>query len=178
LSNAAGGGDPDGDTIVVGVVGKPHGLRGEITLRPYNPGGSAFDGVERLILERDGAREERAVESLRNAGAVVLAKLADVDDRDAAAALTGAVVRLPRAALPALAPGEYYVEDVVGCAVTREDGTPLGVVKGTFWNGANDVITVVDSGGRERLLPLVPDFVLAVDIAGRRIVVRWDDDDD
>jgi 16S rRNA processing protein RimM len=175
--SSGGGADPDSDTIAVGVVGKPHGLRGEVTLRPYNPGGPAFDGAERLILERGGRCQERTIESIRGVGASVVAKLGGVDDRDAAAALTGAVVRVARAALPALAPGEYYVEDVVGCAVAREDGTPLGSVTGTFWNGASDVMTVVDGGGRERLLPLVPDFVLAVDGAGRKIVVRWDDDD-
>jgi 16S rRNA processing protein RimM len=90
-------------------------------------------------------------------------------------------VRIARAALPPLAPGEYYVEDVVGCAVENEDGTPLGVVRGTLWNGAHDVATVEGPDGREHLVPLVPDFVLKVDAPARKMQVRWDDgqhDDD
>ena len=50
---------------------------------------------------------------------------------------------------------------------------------GTFWNGAHDVLTVVDQAAEratERLIPLVPDFVLTVDARGRKIRVRWDDD--
>ena len=52
----------------------------------------------------------------------------------------------------------------------------LGVAIGTFWNGAHDVLTVSDAEGQERLIPLVPDFVLTVDARGRKIRVRWNDD--
>jgi 16S rRNA processing protein RimM len=177
----------DAETVVVGVVGRPHGLRGELSLRPYNTRGSAFAGARSLILERDGARRTHTVESLRPAHDTVIVKLVGIDDRDAAAALTLAIVRLPRAGLPPLGPGEFYVEDVVGCSVVGEDGAPLGVAVGTFWNGAHDVMTVVAEGApggepegqaaAERLIPLVPEFVVAVDVPGRRIQVRWSDDE-
>ena len=103
-----------------------------------------------------------------------LLRLADVESREAAAALTLAEVRVPRTTLPPLAPGEYYVEDVPGCAVEDEAGASLGTAVGTFWNGAHDVMTVAGPEGREHLIPLVPDFVLSVDVAGRKIKVRWD----
>ena len=51
-----------------------------------------------------------------------LLRIAGVDDRDAAAALTLGEVRVARSSLPPLAPGEYYVEDVIGCAVEDEAG--------------------------------------------------------
>ena len=172
------GRDPyDPDTVVVGTVGRPHGLRGELWLRPYNVGGGALLDVGSVLIDRDGTCAPYAVESARPGGDGVLMKLHGVDDRDAAAALTLALVRLPRAALPPLEPGEFYVADVVGCAVHAADGRPLGSVAGTFWNGAHDVMTVVDDEGRERLIPVVPDFVLAVDAQGRKIRVEWEDDD-
>jgi 16S rRNA processing protein RimM len=99
--------------------------------------------------------------------------------------LTLREVRVPRTALPPLEPGEYYVEDVPGCAVEDENGRALGVAVGTFWNGAHDVLTVADQerqegqegeAGKERLIPLVPAIVLTVDARGRKIRVRWDDD--
>ena len=104
-------------------------------------------------------------------------RLKGVDDRDAAAALTLAEVRVPRTALPPLGPGEFYVEDLIGCAVDDEAGRALGTVEGTFWNGAHDVATVVAPDGVERLLPLIPDCVLEVDVPGRKMKVRWSDDD-
>jgi 16S rRNA processing protein RimM len=166
----------DPETVVLGAVGRPHGLHGELWVRPYNAGGDALDGVDSVVLDRDGKRTPYEIEAARGAGEGVLVKLAGVDDRDAAAALTLSLVRVARADLPPLEPGEYYVEDVVGCAVVRDDGTPLGSAVGTFWNGAHDVMTVVDAAGSERLIPLVPDFVLAVDGPGRKIQVSWEDE--
>jgi len=151
-------------------------VTGEISLRPYNPQGRSLAALRRIIVVRAGRREEREVTACRPVEGGYLMRLAGVADREAAAAFTLGEVRILRTALPTLAPGEYYIEDVPGCAVEDEAGRALGVAVGTFWNGAHDVLTVADGEGRERLIPLVPDFVLTVDARGRRIQVRWDDD--
>ena len=62
--------------------------------------------------------------------------------------------------------------------LAHEDGRPLGVVRGTLWNGAHDVAEIDGADGRERLIPLVPDFVLNVDAPARKMKVRWEDDVD
>ena len=171
----------DPETLSIGVLGRPHGVRGDLYFRPHNPQSRAFDEVRQLWIVRDGQRRLHDVTSMRPVADAYVAHFAGVDDREAAAALTLAEVRIARAALPPLGPGEYYVEDVVGCAVEGEDGRPLGVVQGTIWNGAHDVAEVVGGDGRERLIPLVPEFVLNVDAPARRMQVRWDgrwEDDD
>jgi 16S rRNA processing protein RimM len=168
----------DPETLSVGVLGRPHGIRGDIYFRPHNPHSRAFDEVQQLWIVSDGQSRRYDVTSMRPVAEAYIAHLAGVDNREAAAALTLAEVRVPRASLPALAPGEYYVEDVVGCAVETEDGRRLGVVSGTLWNGAHDVATVDGPDGRERLIPLVADFVLNVDAPARMMRVRWEDDDD
>jgi len=175
----------DPETLSVGVIGRPHGVRGEVYFRPHNPQSRAFDEIRQLSIVRDGQSRLYDVVSMRPVADAYIAHLDGVDDRDAAAALTLGEVRIARAQLPPLAPGEYYVEDVVGCAVEGEDGRPLGVVRGTMWNGAHDVATVEGPDGDERLIPLVPEFVLNVDAPARKIRVRWDllsddgrDDDD
>jgi 16S rRNA processing protein RimM len=167
----------DPETVLLGVVGKPHGVHGEVWLRPHNTHGRSFEGLRSLLLVRDGTATSYEISSLRIAPDGALAKLVGVDDRGAAAALTLAEVRAPRAALPPLAPGEYYVGDVVGCAVVDESGAPLGRVTSTFWNGAQDVMIVEADGAAERLIPLVPTFVVTVDAPGRKIVVSWDGDE-
>jgi 16S rRNA processing protein RimM len=168
----------DPETLVFGLLGRPHGVHGEIKLRPHNPSSRALGAPSHLVLvRRDGRRTRHEVTALRAVADGYLVRFADVSDREAAAALTLAEVRVPRAALPPLAPGEFYVEDVVGCAVDDEAGRPLGSVRETFWNGAHDVAIVAGPDGRERLIPLVPDFVLDVDAAGRKMRVRWNDDD-
>jgi 16S rRNA processing protein RimM len=167
----------DPHTLSVGVLGRPHGIRGGIYFRPHNPQSRAFDEVTELVIVRDGQSRIYEVTSMRPVADAYVAQLAGVDDREAAAALTNAEVRVARAVLPPLEPGEYFVEDVVGCAVEHEDGRPLGVVRGTIWNGAHDVATVDGPDGREHLIPLVPDFVVGVDAPARKMRVRWEDDD-
>ena len=164
----------DPETLAIGVLGRPHGVKGEIALRPYNQQGRSLERLDRITLERDGRREQRAVVACRAVGGGYLLRLEGIADREAAAALTLAEVRVSRTALPPLGAGEYYVENVRGCAVEDEAGAALGLAVGTFWNGAHDVVTVTAPDGHERLIPLVPDFVLTVDIPGRKIVVRWD----
>jgi len=151
-------------------------VTGEISLRPYNPQGRSLAALRRIIVVRAGRREERDVTGCRPVEGGYLMRLAGVATREAAAAFTLGEVRVLRTSLPPLEPGEYYVEDVPGCAVEDETGRSLGVAVGTFWNGAHDVLTVADGEGKERLIPLVPDFVLTVDPRGRKIRVRWDDD--
>lgn len=175
----------DPETVVVGVVGRPHGLGGEVTLRPYNLRGSALRDADSLILDRDGKRTTYQVLSRRPGPTAVIARLAGVDDRTAAEALTLSLVRLSRSALPPLEPGEFYVEDVVGCQVVHVDGTVLGTAVGTFWSGAHDVMTVAKEGedtreaeaAGELMIPLIPEFVRTVDAVARRIEVDWSEGD-
>jgi 16S rRNA processing protein RimM len=157
----------DPETLSIGVLGRPHGIRGDIYFRPHNPRSRAFDEVRRLWIVREGQRQLYVVTSMRPVADAYIAHLDGVNDRDAAAALSLAEVLIARAALPPLEPGEYYVEDVA-----------LGVVRGTLWNGAHDVATVEDDDGVERMIPLVPEFVLSVDAPARKMRVRWEDDEE
>jgi len=168
----------DPETLSVGVLGRPHGIRGGIYFRPHNPRSRAFDEIRRLWIVKDGQRRLYEVTSMRPVADAYIAQLAGVDDREAAATLSLAEVLVARAWLPPLEPGEYFVEDVVGCAVEHEDGRPLGVVRGTMWNGAHDVATIEGADGEEHLIPLVPDFVVDVDAPGRKMRVRWLDDEE
>ena len=171
----------DDATIAIGVLGRPHGVSGEITLRLFNDIGEPPEDLESVILDRGGKRESRAVESCRPCAAGLLVRFQGISSREQAAELTRSEVRVPRAALPALDAEEYYVADVVGCRVETEDGTVLGVVVETFWNGGQDVMVVRGQKGDgdgdgpgEQLIPLVPDFVRSVDTAARLVRVEWE----
>ena len=89
-------------------------------------------------------------------------------------------MRVERASLPAPATDEFFVSDVIGCEVINHDGARLGVVEETFWNGAHDVMIVRAGAGdaAERLIPMVPEFIRAVDAAARTVRVEWRQDDD
>jgi 16S rRNA processing protein RimM len=166
----------DPETVVLGVVGKPHGVHGEVWLRPHNEQGRSFEGLREILLLRDGVTTTHAIVALRPTPDGALARLAGIDTREAAAALTLAEVRARRSQLPPLGPGEFYVDDVIGCEVVHESGRALGVVTSTFWNGAQDVMVIVHEGAEE-LIPLLPRFLVKMDAPGRKIVVSWDGHD-
>jgi 16S rRNA processing protein RimM len=169
----------DPETVVLGVVGRPHGVRGEVSIRLHNAHSRALDGLREILLVRDGVTTPYAIVALRSTPDGALARLAGIDSRAAAAALTLSEVRAPRTALPPLGSGEFYVDDVVGCEVFHESGRRLGVVASTFWNGAHDIMIVKGGpdGAAEELIPVVPQFVVTMDAAGRKIVVSWDGHD-
>ena len=117
-------------------------------------------------------RDYTAVEGRPHHRGLVV-KLDGVNDRDAAAMLTGAEIAVARSELPELAPQEYYWVDLVGAEVVTRDGVPLGRVDHVMATGANDVLVV--AGERERMIPFVHDqVVIEVDLEAKRITVDWD----
>jgi len=116
---------------------------------------------------------ERAIEHTKLHSGTLLAKLRGIDDRTQADALNGAAVELPQAALPALAPGQYYWAELVGLTVVNASGEMLGRVKALFSNGAHDVMELEGEGGARRLLPWVPSVVTQVDLERGSIEVQW-----
>jgi 16S rRNA processing protein RimM len=161
--------------VVMGRILAPFGVKGWVKIQPYTATARSLADYPVWWLEIDGGGwRESAVEAVRPQGTHVVAKLAGCDDRDAAAAVKGLEVAVPRAALPAAAPGEYYWTDLLGLQVENERAQELGVVARMMETGANAVLVV--EGDRERLIPFISDVVKSVDLESRSIVVDWDAD--
>jgi 16S rRNA processing protein RimM len=163
----------DAGTLPFGRLGRPHGVRGELSLRPFNAEGAGLCEVElplRIEVVTERERKEMTLLAVRPAAEVLLIRMEGVETREQAAALTNAEVWLPRDRLPPLEEDEFYIEDLVGCTVIDEQGRERGQVVATFWNGAQDVLTVEGPDG-ELLVPAVPEFIREVDLDARRVVV-------
>ena len=106
----------------------------------------------------------------------LVVQLEGVADRNAAEALKGTLVGVPREALPAAKENEYYWADLIGLDVVTAREEPLGKVEGLLETGANNVLCVRSDDGKEHLLPFVAAVILDVDLAARRIRVEWEKD--
>lgn len=153
------------------IVG-PWGIKGWVKIQPYTETVAALGDHDRWWVGRDADLQEMALRDSAVHGAMLVAQLADIDDREAALRLKGCEVAVPRTALPATGAGEYYWADLVGLAVVNVQGEMLGRVAGHFSNGAHDVMRV-EHDGPERLIPFVDAVIRAVDMARGRIVVDW-----
>jgi 16S rRNA processing protein RimM len=165
--------DASDDLIAFGRLGRPHGVKGEMPLRPFNTASADLVDVPLPLAVRavqgDKSRELTLI-AVRPAGEALLVRLEGVETREAAAALTNAQLWVPRQSLPPPGDDEFYVEDLVGCQVVDTEGKPRGTVRATFWNGAQDVLTV-DGPGGELMIPAVAEFLVEVDLEARRVVV-------
>ena len=162
--------------VVVGRIGKPHGIRGEVTvevrtdeperrfadgsvLRAEPPRGSAF-GVPTLTVA--GSRWHRTT---------LLVSFEEIPDRTAAEAARGVLLH---AEVPADEspedPDEFYDHQLVGLAAVGTDGESLGEVS-RLVHGAQDLLVVTTTDGREALVPFVTALVPEVDLEAGRVVI-------
>ncbi len=168
--------------IILGRLVAPYGVRGWFKLHPFADDPASWCALPQwwLIADPEQAKSDsdwRAfkLEAVREHGKGLIAKLSGVDDRNAAEALDGCYVAVPREAMPATEADEFYWDDLVGLEVKNTHGEGLGCVTSMISAAANDVL-VVQEGEIERLLPFVGSVVEQVDIAAGVIRVVWERD--
>jgi 16S rRNA processing protein RimM len=162
------------DGLPFGALGRPHGNTGEITFRPYHSRGWRLDTVAlplEAVIGEPGSEISVTVTAVRPVVDGFLLRLGGVSTREGAASLTGRQLWLFRTTLPRLGADEFYVEDLIGCLVEDREGRSLGVVRDVFWNGGHDVMVVGVGEEAERLLPAVPEYIVAIDRSAKRVVV-------
>jgi 16S rRNA processing protein RimM len=144
------------DRVLVGRVGKSHGLRGAFVVEDASKEPGRFAVGAELYA---GGEPARVLESKRSGGRTVIRLDRRVE--------RGASLEIPRAALGPTGEDEYYVFQLIGLDVLEDGGRELGRVTGVEPFEANDVLEL-DTG---LLLPMVEDCIREVDLEGGRILV-------
>ena len=171
---------PD-DLTQVGYVSGPFGITGQIRVTPFSTDADALLSVKSWWLDKPSLQSVQ-VRTAKLHGGDVVATLVGLSGRDAAEALKGAAVSIPRSAFPQLPADEFYWSDLIGLAVVNLAGEALGSVTDMMHNGAQSIlrITPVSAGGvvtaeqaPERLIPFVDQFVKTVDQTTKTITVDW-----
>lgn len=165
--------DPAATTqVVVGRVGRPHGIRGGVSVRPTtdNPEDRFAVGA---VLDTDPASAgPLTVTAARSNGTAWVLSFAQIADRDAAETIRGVLLTVPIDALPPTEdPEEFYDHQLVGLAVVTRDGSPLGTVEEVLHPPAAPVLSVRRPDGSTELVPFVSAIVPEVDLAAGRLVV-------
>ncbi|MBV8495592.1 MAG: 16S rRNA processing protein RimM [Gammaproteobacteria bacterium] len=160
--------------IELGRLGAPYGVKGWIHLESYtDPPGRLLERREWQLRLASGERLRRRVLEARAHGGGLVAQLEGVADRNAAAALTGAVVEVERAALPPLGEREYYRADLLGFGVRNLAGAELGMVSHFVDAPGGAVMVAREAGGREHWILALPKHLRRVDLSARQIEVDW-----
>jgi len=157
-------------SVPVARVGRPHGLRGEVTLL-----GSVLDADELLALgpltwrSRRGEPVPLTLASVRGAGPRLIARFEGRDDRAAVEPLVNGELWVDADALPDPGEDTVYAFQLIGLEVRTEDGRTLGALEEVLPVGPGAIYVV--RGEREWMIPAVPEFVRSVDLTGRVVVV-------
>ncbi len=192
---ATSGSEPlPADAVEVGRIIGAWGIKGALKVKPFAADPQALFSSKRWYLQPNdlprplGAKAAlspppllRVIEA-REHGEGVVATVHDVANRDAAQALAGARVFVPRGSFPTPAADEFYWVDLIGLWVTNRAGLALGKVVGLIETGPHCVLRIQnqDAGtalaSPECLIPFVAAYVDSVDLPAGRIVVDWEAD--
>jgi 16S rRNA processing protein RimM len=142
----------DEPTVTLAAIAGAHGIGGEVRLKLF------AESLESLRQHKTVQAGERALtlKSVKEGGGMPIARFAEIADRNAAEALRGTVLTVPRSALPPLGEGEYYHADLIGLpCVTREEEA-VGTVFAVENFGAGDIIEIERTDGKKVMVPFKP----------------------
>jgi len=152
---------------------RPHGVRGEVRFVSLSGVQGRFTpGLSMVWRGPDRPDLPLTIASVRDEGETVFARFAEVPDRTAAEGLAGGTLWASAATSPPLTDGTYYHHQLLGLAVTDEDGAEIGRLTAILPGGAHDSYEVRMPDGRRFLVPAVAEFVHEVDLSLGRVVIR------
>ena len=158
--------------VFVGRIARPQGHRGQVIVNPATDfPDERFAAGAVLHTMREGRLERLTVAAMRMHQGRPVLMLEGVGTMNEAQALAGLELRVPAAALVALPEGTYYEHDLVGCVLVTRDGRDLGTVRAVEGGGGTARL-VAGSGRGEIQVPLVHEICVAIDVAGKRIVIE------
>jgi 16S rRNA processing protein RimM len=157
------------DRIIIGRIGAPHGIHGELRVSILTDFPERFADMKEAYA--DG--ELLTIESVKYHQGAVLLHFRGYDVREEAAKLTGKTLTVERSDAAPLSDGEYYAFDIIGLKVCLADGTELGEVTHILKTGSNDVyVTQRNDGGADLMIPALKAVVKKIDIEAGHMTVE------
>lgn len=160
------------DGILVGVIARTHGNRGEVIVNPETdfPEERFRKGAQLWTRRREGAPSTLEVLTMRMHQGRPVIMFSGIGSMNDAELLAGQELRTDEVDIGVLPEGEFFHRDLIGCEVVTEAGELVGRVTGVLDDSAQARLVV--AGRRSELLIPLADEICTVDVAGKRITVR------
>ncbi|MDK1029109.1 MAG: ribosome maturation factor RimM [Anaerolineae bacterium] len=162
--------DSEPEYLEVGLIRRPHGLKGEMLLvykndftQPLDLGTSIFLGDHYQSMEISSSRPHLKGH---------LVRFSEVNDREQAGLFRNTRVYIPFEKRPVLPEGEYYHDQLLNLNVVSDEGRELGRIADIIVTGANDVYVIKGEDDQEILIPSIPSVILNVDLANHLMEVH------
>lgn len=150
--------------VLLGTVTRPHGLRGELKIRPFTAAPGNFSRYRHLYLSVDGGKTKVPYTNVqaRVSGNTVILRLEECSTRDQAEQLVGMQIWLASRDLPPIDKDEFYLYTLEGKQARTTTGRILGTVSAILSSSGQDILIIRDTEG-EYLVPAVREFFVAID---------------
>lgn len=163
--------DEGAEPVLIGIVARAHGLRGEVVVDPTTDTPGRFDpGRVVAAVLPSGASRTLKVATSRPFQGRWLVRFEGTERREDAEALHSAELTIRRDQVAPLPEGRFYRFELVGLSASTPGGTALGRVEEIFSTGSNDVIVLRGERG-EILVPLLDTVLVAIDAVAGTIVL-------
>ena len=163
----------DADSVTIGIVLRPHGIRGEVVVEPLTDNQERFSTLDDVrVVRTSGSSVRLKISSMFPHKGRLVIQFEGIRSIEDAETLRAAELRIPIDALPPLPAGSYYHHELRGLDVRVESGDSIGRVTDLWETGATPVLVIHDDQARETLLPLVDAFILEVDVKGGFMKVK------
>jgi 16S rRNA processing protein RimM len=156
------------DKLAIGVVRRPHGVRGLMRVKSLSGEYAHFFNLEKVGLYKNGREIEFPVETCRQSGAELLIKLAGIDNPEEAKKYSSWEIRVDRELACPLREGQFYISDLCGCGLFIREAK-VGTIRSVIEIANNDMLEIVDAEGRSFLVPFVKEHVGNVDIEKKSV---------
>jgi 16S rRNA processing protein RimM len=158
--------------IALGVIRKPHGVRGEASVEPWTNDAQRFEELKRvtLVSPDEATTREATIASVRLHGGRALIAFDGIETPEAVRELANWTIEIPDEEARTLDAGEYFLHDLVGMQLVDANGTPRGEVIDAY-EGGGGVLLNVRHGGAEFEVPFAADICTSIDVGAKRIVV-------
>jgi 16S rRNA processing protein RimM len=150
------------DLFTVGVVTTAHGIKGELKVFPTTDDAKRFKKLKEVIVRSKHKTETLKVESVKFFKQFVILGFEGLNRIEDVEQLRGCSLLVERKDAVPLEENEYYIADLIGLSVRKEDGTEIGTLFEVLETGANDVYVVKREGMKNLLLPAISQCILDV----------------
>jgi len=163
---------PMDDLLYIGALGAPFGVRGQIKLHSISSHPEYLIRHLRTVFIGPKRIPHQVTRLFMHKPGLLIIQLQSITDRDAAAALRGAEVYIAAGDAAPLADDEFFYHDVIGMQAITESGEGIGEVRDILETGAGEIAVIRRRGRADALVPMVRDFIIAIDLIERRLVIR------
>lgn len=160
------------DLLRVGVITQTHGIRGEVKVFPTTDDTMRFKKLKACVIQLKRETVQLEVQSVKFFKQYVILKFKGYDNINDIEQFVKKDLMVTRDNAVKCEPGEYFICDLIGLKVVTDDGKELGTLTEVLETGANNVYEVTTTNGKQVLIPVIDECILAHDMEAKTVTVH------